>query len=163
MKNSILGLMLLIAAALAVSCVEDGPGKSSGNNYMLTDTRLVGNWIVNRYDAYNVEKKLVDTTTDMTFIKTGYWRIDMTADCSMFLWYGDYAQAAVITDFYYDDVMQVLYFGETGQAEVTTLNDSVLVFNSVNLMPAAWFEKAYTGEYRYVTTTLKKEKQSNNI
>lgn len=161
MKNCILGIFFLIAASFTVSCVEDDPGSSSGKNYMLSDTRLVGNWIVDRYDAYNSEKQLVNSTTDLTFIKTGYWRIDMTADCSMFLWYGDYSQAAVITDFYYDDVMKVLYFGETGEAEVTTLNDSVLVFNSINLMPAEWFEKAYTGEYHYVTSTLKKEKQSS--
>ena len=157
MKKFIFGIMFLIAASFAVSCVEDSGG-SSGNTYFLSDTRLVGKWIVKSYDAYNNENKLVNTTDDESFIKTGYWRIDMEADCSMFLWYSDYSQAAVITDFYYDDIMQVLYFGETGEAEVTTLNDSVLVFNSINLMPAEWYEKVYTGEYHYVTATCKKEK-----
>ena len=41
---------------------------------------------------------------------------------------------------------------------VTTLSDTSFVFNSDNIMPLEWYEKLYSGEYKYVTTACKKEK-----
>lgn len=157
MKRLLVPLFLAALSMFAVSCDEDDQGGSEGSTYVLSDTRLVGHWLINRYDAFDNEGKLVNTTENESHIKTGYWRIDMTADCSMFLWYGEYSQAAVATTFFYDATLKMLYFGDTGEMEVVTLNDTSFVFKSDNIMPLDWYEKLYNGEYKYVTTVCKKE------
>lgn len=158
MKRLFLGIMILVAAFSALSCGEDTPGGSSDSPFIISDSRLVGHWLINRYDAYDGEGKLVNTTDDGKLIKEGYWRIDMTAEGSMYFWYGEYSQAAVSTSFYFEPSLNKLYFGDTGEMMVTTLSDTSFVFNSDNIMPLEWYEKLYSGEYKYVTTACMKEK-----
>jgi len=156
MKKFLYSVMLMSS----VLCIFNSCDKLRGDDddtggEVITDPALIGVWNVNRYEALDNNGAVVDTETDPSVITETYNRFVFDNSGLMQCWRKDTVtgeQAYLLVYYWYYSDYGSLYFGDTGEAVVSILNDTSLVFESTSFAPLAWYQRTDVSLFRVYCT-----------
>lgn len=164
MAGVLLCVMLSLASCGKSSVNWSGKGSDAGET-TIVDPAILATWEVVKYEAFNRQSILIKSTENSDEIRSGYWKFRFANDSEslMEIWYGpSLATPSMSVWFAYDNGSKLLYFGDYGQADIRTINDSDLVFDSNSFGPAAWFENVEgNADISFVRATCRKVQEAS--
>lgn len=141
MKRILLFVLIASFTALLCSCEKDKTsGGGGGGIPVVVDPAITGTWDVVKFEGLDKNGAVIKECTDANTIKATYHRFTFGSDSIMRLWYGEKQQLLEV-DFFYDSFVQVLWFGESGFAEIDTLDETDFIFTSDSFLPNDWYQE----------------------
>lgn len=158
MKRKVFIILAVLCAAVCSCDKISGSSDKGGGETVIIDPAIIGTWEIIKYGAIEQgqtqEGRICDNRSE---ILSSYHKFDFNGNAIMKLSFGN-PEEIIEVDFYYDSTYKTLLFGDSGYADVETLNGTDLIFTSDSFMPLGWYEDATV---KNVRVYCKKMQQSN--
>jgi len=152
MKKFYFYIVLFVSTITMFSCDKISGSGGSDTPTVITDPLLIGTWNVVKYEALDKSFAVIKTETGSGTINATYYKFVFDENGRMQCWYNLAAGQCISTSYSYLSLYGDLLFGDTGQASVTTLNETSLVFESTSFAPNDWYEDTNILTFRVTCT-----------